>query len=133
MRLSKPCRWVLHLLFSSKIDMITFVLGPHIFLPLCASHFGMRKQGISRMCCCVQSQLEKTKADYEKRVSDIKREAEDLRTEIAGLQAAKAELESAQRNAENDIQQARDEAAQRVRQAQVGCTSHKYLAQNIQD
>ena len=81
--------------------------------------------------CCVQSQLEKTKADYEKRVQDIKREAEDLRTEIAGLQAAKAELESAQRNAENDIQQARDEAAQRVRQAQVGSTSQKYLEQTF--
>ena len=81
--------------------------------------------------CYVQSQLEKTKADYEKRVQDIKREAEDLRTEIAGLQAAKADLESAQRNAENDIQQARDEAAQRVRQAQVGSTSHKYLEQTF--
>jgi F0F1-type ATP synthase membrane subunit b/b' len=91
----------------------------------------MRKQGITRMCCCVQSQLEMTKADYEERVQDIKREAEDLRTEIAGLQAAKAELESAQRNAENDIQQARDEAAQRVRQAQVGSTSHKYLEQTF--
>jgi len=68
----------------------------------------------------VQSQLEKTKAEYEKRVQTIKQEAEDLRTEIAGLQATKTELEQAQANAEGSIQQARDGAAQKVREAQVG-------------
>ena len=68
----------------------------------------------------MQSQLEKTKADYEKRVEAIKQEAEDLRTEIASLQAAKAELEAAQAKAEGSIQQARDEAAQVVRESQVG-------------
>ena len=68
----------------------------------------------------MQSQLEKTKADYDKRLQDIKDEAEGLRTLIAELQAAKAELESKQRNAEGSLQEARDEAAQKVRQAQVG-------------
>jgi len=68
----------------------------------------------------VQSQLEKTKAEYEKRVQTIKQEGEDLRTEIAGLQATKTELEKAQANAEGSIQQARDEAAQKIREAQVG-------------
>ena len=34
----------------------------------------------------MQSQLEKTKADYEKRVEGIKQEAEELRTEIASWQ-----------------------------------------------
>lgn len=68
----------------------------------------------------VQSQLEKTKADYEKRVEAIKEEAEELRAELAGLQAAKGQLEAAQANAEGSIQQARDEAAQNVRETQVG-------------
>ena len=68
----------------------------------------------------VQSQLEKTKADYERRVEAIKQEAEELRAEIASLQAAKAELEAAQAKAESSIQQARDEAAQKVRDTQVG-------------
>lgn len=70
----------------------------------------------------MQSQLEKTKADYDKRLQDIKEEAEGLRTVIAELQAAKAELENKQRNAEGSLQAARDEAAQKIRQAQVGCT-----------
>ncbi len=69
----------------------------------------------------VQSQLEKTKAEYEKRVQTIKQEAEDLRTDDAqDLQATKTELEKAQANAEGSIQQAREEAAQKVREAQVG-------------
>ena len=68
----------------------------------------------------MQSQLEKTKADYDKRLQDIKDEAEGLRTVIAELQAARAELESKQRSAEGSLQEARDEAAQKVRQAQVG-------------
>lgn len=68
----------------------------------------------------MQSQLEKTKADYDKRLQDLKDEAEGLRTVIAELQAAKAELESKQRSAEGSLQEARDEAAQKVRQAQVG-------------
>ena len=67
----------------------------------------------------VQSQLEKTKTEYEKRVQTIKQEAEDLRTDVANLQATKTELEKAQANAEGSIQQARDEAAQKVRNAQV--------------
>lgn len=71
----------------------------------------------------MQSQLEKTKADYDKRVQDIRDEAEALRGEIAALQAAKAELEKWQRNAEGSLQEARDEAAQKVRQAQVGSTA----------
>lgn len=68
----------------------------------------------------MQSQLEKTKAEYEKRVQTIKQEAEDLRTDVANLQATKTELEKAQANAEGSIQQAREEAAQKVREAQVG-------------
>ena len=67
----------------------------------------------------MQSQLETTKADHEKRVEAIKQEAEELRAELAGLQAAKAQLEAAQANAEGSIQQARDEAAQKVRETQV--------------
>ena len=68
----------------------------------------------------MQIQLEKTKAEYERRVDAVKRENEDLRTELASLQKTKAELEAAQANAEGSIQQAREEAAQRVREAQVG-------------
>ena len=71
----------------------------------------------------MQSQLEKTKADYEKRLQDIKDEAETLRGVIAELQTAKAELENWQRNAEGSLQESRDEAAQKVRQAQVRSTT----------
>ena len=49
-------------------------------------------------------------------------EAEALRDVIAELQAANAELEKKQRNAEGSLQEARDEAAQKVKQFQVGST-----------
>lgn len=67
----------------------------------------------------MQSQLEKTKAEYEKRLQDIKGEAEGLQNEISGLQAAKAELEKGHSDADSNIQQAREEALQQVRGAQV--------------